>query len=132
MDHSNKHMDALSTDKATNARGYSRICNQQAESLVINLETECSNHFCSYKHHSTHPKKNPYIRNTVYAKNQIHQTNIVYHVHQNHMLQLHNCGTNRLQTDSHTSDTNSIAEHTAETRFHWIILSPLKRTSQVA
>ena len=105
------------------------FANQQAQSLVRNLEADCSNHMCSYKHHSTHQKSiKPYIRNTVYAMNQIHQTNIVYHVHQNHIPQVHNCGTNRLQTDSHTSNTNSVAEHTAETRFHWIILSLPKRT----
>ena len=51
MGHTNQHMHTLSTDKATNARGY-----RQAESLVRNLEAECSNYVCSYKLHSTHQK----------------------------------------------------------------------------
>ena len=125
MGHTNQHMHTLSTAKATNTRGY-----PQTESLVRNLEAECSNYVCSYKHHSTHQKGiTPYIRNTVCANRQIHQQNILYHVHRNHIPQIHNCRTKRSQTDSHTSDTNSVAEHTAETGFHWLTLSLAKWTS---
>ena len=49
-------------------------------------------------------------------------------MHQCHIAHVQNYGTNRLQIDSHTSKTSLVAEHAAETRFHRIILSLLKRT----
>jgi hypothetical protein len=42
----NQYMHTLSTSKATNAMGYCRTCNHRAESSVINLEAQFSNHLC--------------------------------------------------------------------------------------